>query len=128
VSIQSLLQAEVFATIMQRQAFCELVADPDMKEKVETDKIAFFQILNLVESRSYCHYTRLTAVMNTNSAEAVHSWYMGRIAPEKHRRAIALTALERVVRNDIRRLHEGLPVVGYLSLSKYDSLEVDVVV
>lgn len=117
------------AKIQAMKTFRSLMADRETVAIVQNDDDAFHDILADAERRGYVHYTRLAAAMGLKDSSTVSRWFKRKAAPDRFRRAFALSALDKIVANDIRRMEsdEGLNAIGHLSMKEYENLEIDVV-
>jgi len=116
------------AEIEAMKTFRNALIDRDTVALAQSKDEVFHEILADAERRGYIHYTRLAAAMGLKDASSVSRWFNGKVAPDRFRRAFALSALEKVVANDIRRMEseDRLEPIGYKSMKDFPELEVDV--
>ncbi len=111
------------------KTFRSVLMDRETVSLANADDRVFHDILVDAERRGYVHYTRLAAAMSLDDSSNVSRWFKRKVAPDRFRRAFALSALEKILLNDIQRLEAEPPKapIGHLSMKDYPALEVDVV-
>jgi len=117
------------AKIEARKTFRNALMDRDNIADAQADGDVFHDILEDAEQRGLIHYTRLAAAMGLKDASSVSRWFKRKVVPDRFRRAFALSALEKIVGNDIRRMQSDLreDPIGHKSMKEYPNLEIDVV-
>ena len=117
------------AELQAMKTFRNALIDRDTVARAQTEDDVFHDILADAERRGYIHYTRLAAAMGLKDSSSVSRWFKGKVMPDRFRRAFALSALEKVVANDIRRMESDDPQdpIGHLSMKDHPDLEIDVV-
>ena len=122
-------EADHKAEIEAMKTFQSALADHDTVSLTLSECDVFYDIIDDAHRRGYVHYTRLAAVMGLRDSTTVSRWFNRKACPDRFRRRFALSALEKIIANDIRRMQSDpqKPPVGYLSMKEYPDIEVEVV-